>query len=276
MLVGSCLSWLGCCLPSLRDPDPAPATPDDAKWALCQNESPPGGWACQQPEVTFPTIECIMADLKTCGCIGSGPTVFYSMGASTVGTRTGFRDILSPRGVMFNDAMGERWWEIVGGNPKIERSRPDFNLVRQQARQNYLRNLFAIAMAQSSFGEVFLVTGGRISMNPQDPGPPGIFQNPIALPNIWRQMELLNLQRNLAITAITHVDMSNNFPRNTDWRQVDSNLYPLPDIDFGSPPAPINVRRDDPVDSCTIPSPTTTTITPSTALSTITAAPTPS
>ncbi|KAF3021007.1 hypothetical protein E8E14_010700 [Neopestalotiopsis sp. 37M] len=261
----------GGCFSSLRDPDSDPSTPDNDIWAVCQNESPPGGWACQQAEITFPTLECIKADLATCGLINSGSTVFYSMGATTVATRTGLRDKLSPRGIMFNDAMGQRWWQIVGGNPGVDGSRPDFNLVGQQARQDYLRNLFAIAMAQSSSGEVFLVTGSRTSAA-SDPGPPGIFQNPIQLPNIWRQMELPNLQRNPDITAITHVDMGKNFARNTDWRQGDGNLYPLPDIDFGSPPAPAKVRRDNATDSCPLPSATSTTPTSSTK-STITAAP---
>lgn len=245
----------GGCFSSLRDPDGDPGTANTQPWQLCKNETPQGGWACQQPSITFPTLECIKADLITCGLINTGPTVFYSMGATTIQTRTGLRDKLNPPGIMFNDAMGFNWWEIMGGSDKIEGSRPDFNLNGQQARQDYLRNLLAIAMAQVSTGEVFLVTKSRTS-EAQDPGPPGIFQNPITLPNIWRQMELPNLQRNPAITAITHVAVDDNFSRVTDWRQGDGNLYPLPDIDMSGPPAPAKVRRADPTDACPLPTAT--------------------
>ncbi|KAI0859732.1 hypothetical protein F4860DRAFT_525747 [Xylaria cubensis] len=236
----------GGCFSSVRDPDGDPTIPNNDKWAECKNPvPPPGGWACTNRNLAFPDLECIIAELKACGDIGAGATIFYSMGATTVEVRQGFRDQLSPKGIMFNDALGSQWWKA------LQKERPDFNLVGQQARQDYLRNLFAIAMAQASSGEVFLATKSRVS-EADIPGDPGIFQNPTRLPNIWRQMELPNLQRNAAITAITHVDVSNNYQRTIDWRQGDGNIFPLPDIDPNNPPAVVK-RQDAVTDSCPLP-----------------------
>ncbi|KAI0185817.1 hypothetical protein EV127DRAFT_411837 [Xylaria flabelliformis] len=236
----------GGCFSSVRDPDGDPTIPNNDKWAECKNPVPStGGWACTNRNLAFPDLECIIADLKACGNIGAGATIFYSMGATTVEVRQGFRDQLNPKGIMFNDALGSQWWKA------LQKERPDFNLVGQQARQDYLRNLFAIAMAQASSGEVFLATKSRVS-EADIPGDPGIFQSPTKFPNIWRQMELPNLQRNAAITAITHVNVSNNYQRTTDWRQGDGNIFPLPDIDPNNPPAVVK-RQDTVTDSCPLP-----------------------
>ena len=63
-------------------------------------------WACEAEDLIFPTVECILADMKTCGNVGEN-TVFYSFGANTVQARTGLRDGLTPKGTMFNDALDE-------------------------------------------------------------------------------------------------------------------------------------------------------------------------
>ncbi|KAI0196348.1 hypothetical protein F4808DRAFT_452731 [Astrocystis sublimbata] len=236
----------GGCLSALRDPDADPAIPNSDKWDECRNPVPPGGWACTKKNLAFPNVDCIIADLKACGNIGTGPTVFYSMGARTFQARQGLRDQLDPKGVMFNDALGFQWWE------NLNKKRRDFNLVGQPERQGYLRNLFAIAMAQVSSGEVFLATASRIS-KADPPGEPGIFQNPKELPNIWREFELPTLQRNPAITAITHVDIENNYQKTTDWRRGDSNIFPLPNIDTNNPPSLVRRQNDTSGDSCPFP-----------------------
>ncbi|KAJ8123626.1 hypothetical protein ONZ43_g473 [Nemania bipapillata] len=255
----------GGCLSSIRDPDSDSDTPDNDVWVNCLNPEPEGGWACTQPGLSFPNLECIKADIMSCGVLGRGPTVFYSMGARTFQARQGLRDKLTPPGVMFNDVLGSQWWEPV-------MARLDFHL-EQQDRQDYFRNLFAIAMAQLSFGEVYLATKSRISeANP--PGDPGIFQNPLTLPNIWRQMELPNLMRNPAITSITHVAIDNNYQQTVDWRQGDDpNRFPLPDIDPNNPP-PVAMRRRD-VEACPFPPFSSGTPTPTSLLQTTLSTPVP-
>ncbi|KAI1119752.1 hypothetical protein F5Y10DRAFT_291151 [Nemania abortiva] len=255
----------GGCISSIRDPDSDSDTPDNENWADCLNPEPEGGWACNKPELSFPNLECIKADLMSCGILGRGPTVFYSMGATTVEVRQGLRDQLTPKGVMFNDAMGRQWWEPIG-------ARTDFHL-EQPERQAYFRNLFAIAMAQLSFGEVFLATRSRIS-KAEPPGDPGIFQNPITFPNIWREMELPTLMRNTDITAITHVDIENDYQRTTDWRQGDDpERFPLPDVDPNNPP-PIVMRRRD-VEACPFPPFPSDTPTPTSSPETTLSTPAP-
>jgi hypothetical protein len=180
------------------------------------------------------------------------------MGATTVQTRTGFAEVQTPPGVMFNDALGDSWWEPVIFARSVELGLDGSH----QDRTDYFRNIFAIAMAQASTGEVFFVTASRTG-DAKPPGNPGIFQNPILPPNIWRQMELPNLQRNTAITAITNVVVGENFRRYTDWRQGDGNLFQLPSIDPSNPP-PMNPvkKRDVSGAACSIQTSTITKATP--------------
>lgn len=232
---------MGGCLSILRDPDGDPTSPDTGKvpGRPCRNDPiPPNAWQCLP--LPFPTVECIVEDLKICGNIGPGLSVFYSMGASTVQTRTGFADVQNPPGVMFNDALGDSWWDPVIFARSVELGLDGSH----KDRTEYFRNIFAIAMAQASAGEVFFVTKSRTG-DAIPPGDPGIFQNPFTLPNIWRQMELPNLQRNRAITAITNVVVEENFRRYTDWRQGDGNLFQLPSLDPSNPPPMNPVKKRD-------------------------------
>ncbi|KAI1405230.1 hypothetical protein F4819DRAFT_444509 [Hypoxylon fuscum] len=225
--------WAGNCNSCIQDPDGSQDVPDPGPWRECKNPVPHLGWHCSDKALDFPTVDCLIADMKACGNLGAGPTIFYSMGATTVQVREGFRDKLNPKGVMFNDALGQKYWDTV------IYARPEFGINENQARQAFFRDIFAIAMAKASQGEVFLVTATRKGdANP--PGDPGIFQNPLTLPNIWRQMELPNLQRNPAITKITNVVVEENFKRTTDWKHGDGKIFPLDPIDVHHPPLSIN------------------------------------
>ncbi|PVH70902.1 hypothetical protein DL98DRAFT_540457 [Cadophora sp. DSE1049] len=207
------ISYAGPCFSSIRDPDSdddTGTTPITSPWATCKNPRPAAGWACGDKALTFPTVDCILSDIRTCGNIGSGPTVFYSFGATTVEVRTGFRDKLTPPGVMFNDALGEEWWsEVIAG-------RPEFGISGTGARADYFRNTFAVAMAKASVNEVFIVVRSRTS-EAIPPGLPGAYQNPIMSPNIWRDFEFPTLQANDDVMKVTSVDISNNYAQTTDW-----------------------------------------------------------
>ncbi|KAI6092235.1 hypothetical protein F4821DRAFT_225183 [Hypoxylon rubiginosum] len=236
VLLGSALPtvWAGGCFSSIRDPDGIPTEPNTDPWRECKNPEPPLGWHCADKALDFPTVACLVADIKACGNIGDGPTIFYSMGATTVQVREGFRDKLKPQGVMFNDALGQSWWD------KVINGRQEFHINGNQARQDFFRNLFAIAMAQASSGEAFLVTKTREGAG----GKPGIFQEPNAYPNIWRQMELPTLQKNPAITKITNVVVDLKFAKTTDWVKGQNNdIVAGPDIDIHHPP-PASIMRD--------------------------------
>lgn len=226
----------GGCLSAIRDPDAPADQPITDPWAKCPNDPPPAGWACLGDNIRFPTLDCIRADIVSCGNIGSGPTVFYSFGVATQEVRENVRDKLDPRGMMFNDALDSSWWDGVTNTER-------FGLADNQARQAYLRNIYAAAMAQASAGEVFLVTASRTSAA-TDPEQPGIFQNPLnPNDNIWREFELPNLQRNDQIDAITNVAKDEDWAKTTDWRRGDDNVFPLPDIDPNNPPAKRKIRR---------------------------------
>ena len=54
-----------------EDAQPIPAGPTEAE-KKCLNGPPQGGlWACEDPNIDFPTIECLTADIKTCGIINA-------------------------------------------------------------------------------------------------------------------------------------------------------------------------------------------------------------
>jgi hypothetical protein len=198
------------------------------------------------------------------------------MGASTVDVRYNFADKLDPPGVMFNEALGDTWWKTVVTERSVELGLAGGS----PARNTYLRDLFSVAMAQASEGEVFFATATRTGdADPPGNMVPGIFQKPKRPPNIWTDMELPNLLRNHAITAITNVVVAENYQRYTDWRQGDGDHgIPLPDIDPVNPPPRNNNKRDAPPatdSSCDFSLPTTTVpTTTSTTPSTITAVPT--
>lgn len=216
----------GQCLSLCRDPDdcpPAAPEPDETPpiWQTCPSGPADGTkWACQADDIDFPTVDCLVADMRTCGLIGQGgrPTVFYSFGATTVQARTQFRDTLTPKGVMFNDAIDENYWNTV---LNVQKFHMDI-----QARMTVLVARYAEAMATVSTGEVFFVVknfngdgGGQGAYQMPLPGNPG--------PNVWRAYEFPTLQRNSGVTRVTSVDLSNGLARSVDW-QPNQGLEELP------------------------------------------------
>ena len=104
---GACLSI---CQQNSDDPTPCPPArpipmPQNPLSSVCRNRLPEGEkWACEDEAIVFPTVECILADMKTCNNIGQN-TVFYSFGVRANDVRINVRDKLSPKGVMFFDAL---------------------------------------------------------------------------------------------------------------------------------------------------------------------------
>lgn len=104
-------TFAGQCLSICPDPQDCPEGPPNPGeplplWQSCPNGPAPGAqWACQDPSLDFPTVDCLAADMRTCGLVGQGgrSTVFYSFGSTTSLTRP-VRDSLNPRGVMWNEA----------------------------------------------------------------------------------------------------------------------------------------------------------------------------
>ncbi|KAI4175505.1 MAG: hypothetical protein LQ343_001705 [Gyalolechia ehrenbergii] len=215
----------GPCLSVWRDPDNCPqkaAQPSETPpiWQTCPSGPANGAqWACQASDIDFPTVACLVADMKTCGLIGAGGrnTVFYSFGAPTAQARTKFRDTLSPKGVMFNDALDADYWNKV------------VNLTRfhmdQSTRKPVLVARYAEAMATASTGEVFVV----VQKYNGDRGGKGAYQLPTDTtnPNMWRAYVFPTLQRNSAVTSVTSVDLSDNLNRHVDW-QPNNNDPELP------------------------------------------------
>ena len=225
----------GSCLSICRDPDdcpPAPAPFDE--WQSCPSRPANGAlWACQASDIDFPTVECLTADMRTCGLIGQDgrTTVFYSFAATTPQARTLVRDTLQPKGVMFNDALDGDYWNSVLSVPKFH--------MDDSRRSAVLIARYAEAMATVSTGEVFVVVknynGGG--------GGQGAYQLPLpgtTDPNVWRTYEFPTLQRNAAITQVTSIDVTNNLARHVDWQpnQGDEELPASGAGDLPVPPPP--------------------------------------
>lgn len=90
------------------NPPPPPGVLPGAKWRQC-NARPPKGqkWACEDDGLDFPTVDCLVQDIKTCDLLNKdgASTIFYSFGVATKEARPKVRDKLDPHGVMFNDGL---------------------------------------------------------------------------------------------------------------------------------------------------------------------------
>ena len=75
---------------------------------VCRKSPPSNGkWACEDPNIIFPTVDCILADMKLCGYLGKN-SVFKSFGAEVPEISATFLDKLTPRGVVFNEALDDK------------------------------------------------------------------------------------------------------------------------------------------------------------------------
>ena len=206
----------GQCLSICRDPNdcpPSAAQPSESPpiWQKCPSRPANGAqWACQASNIDFPTVACLIADMRTCGLIGQGSrsTVFYSFGATSVEARTRFRDTLDPKGVMFNDALDLDYWNWVVNVANLHMDNP-------VTRAVFVAR-YAEAMATVCTGEVFFV----VKKYNGDGGGQGAYQNPLPgyRPNVWRLYEFPTLQRNAAVTKVTSIDLSDNLKHHVDWQ----------------------------------------------------------
>jgi hypothetical protein len=207
---GSCFS------DQSEDAQPAPAGPTQAR-KTCPNGPPEGGlWACEDPRIDFPTVECLTADVKTCGIIGANnaQSVFYSFGVdqNNIGA---LRDRLTPPGNMYNDMLDDDYWN------RVMFGRRDTFRLEIPARLQVFIARSAEAYAAACSGEVLVYVGQRQGLS----GGMGAFQLPDPSkpgPNILRTYELPSLQRNSAVTRIVSVDVSNNFQHDVDWENGQS------------------------------------------------------
>lgn len=236
----------GQCLSICRDPEdcpPGPAQPSESPpiWQTCPSGPANGAqWACQASDVDFPTVACLTADMRTCGLIGQGgrSTVFYSFGVATVQARTQFRDTLDPKGVMFNDALDEDYWNSVVNVPKFH--------MDISARMSILVARYAEAMATVSTGEVFLVVKAYDGQG----GGQGAYQKPLPgdnTPNVWLLYEFPTLQRNAAVTKVTSLDLTDNLKRHVDWQRNSGDeelpASPASDLVVPAPPEGCAAKR---------------------------------
>jgi hypothetical protein len=155
----------------------------------------PKQWACLDPKIEFPTVECIVADLKACGTLDKNPLLLYSFGATTVEVRTKVRDTMDPRPVMFNDALPLDWDQKIMGEERFGLKQgkiadPDVN-----KRNDAFVQRFSAALAVAAKGDVMVVTRSRESKY----GGSGAYSKPNpadSKENVWRTYELPLAQRN--------------------------------------------------------------------------------
>ncbi|KAK5457174.1 hypothetical protein LTS15_004955 [Exophiala xenobiotica] len=71
-------------------------------------------WACQDPSIDFPTVECLTADIKTCGILGAdnAPSIFYSFGVDEEHINS-LRDQVTPLGNLYRDMLDDDYTKTV-------------------------------------------------------------------------------------------------------------------------------------------------------------------
>ena len=227
------------CLPSREKPCPAPAPqPGPAPASSWLNDCPkgiPDNWACLDPSIEFPTVECMVADLKACGTLENNRLLLYSFGASTVEVRTKLRDTLDPRPVTFNDALPRAWDKQVMEGERFgllqgKLADPDVN-----QRQDIIVQRYSAALAIAARGEVMVVTKSRISAN----GGSGAYSMPNpkdTKENVWRTYEFPLAQRNPDVTRVVSYALDED-PMNpvVDWERGKKGDL-LPEPSFPDPP----------------------------------------
>ncbi|KAI9884424.1 MAG: hypothetical protein M1823_003778 [Watsoniomyces obsoletus] len=178
----------------------------------CKTRNP--SWECLKADITFPTVECLKKDMRTCGIVGA-KTIFDSFGDRTDEV-TPFRD--QKEGVMFDDAMEDDWWRKMHENPTFQ--------LRDPSRQRAFIARFIEAMAEMSRGEVYLaVPGDIITIG-------GAYASPNNRKHtFWHDLWFPRLQRNPLVTRVTLVDITTKehnqqtFPQHEGWLPSDKR-YP--------------------------------------------------
>lgn len=224
-----------------ENPVPAPIGPIKPG-KICPNGPAEGGlWACEDPSIDFPTVECLTADIKTCGIVGlnNAPSIFYSFGVNgkIIGT---LRNQVTPLGNVYNDILdGDYWKRVFDGRVDIFR----LDII---TRANVMAARSMEAYAAAASGEVLVYVGQRVG----DSGL-GAFQLGLSgATNMFRTYELPTLQRNTAVTRIVSVDFSNNYQHDVDWENgqsppgLNNPLLPAsPARNKPVPPVPAGLRK---------------------------------
>lgn len=129
-----------------------PAPPYDTG-KPCRQPPPGKLWACQN--LDFPTVDCLVADITTCGVIGANnaPSIFYSFGVvqGQVGT---LRDQVVPEGNYYVNCYDDAYWTSVIS---------PMEATAGQGRTNALIARSAEAYAKVASGEILVFIEDRLS-----------------------------------------------------------------------------------------------------------------
>lgn len=208
---------------------------------------------CLKDHISFPTYDCIRKDLRACGLVGAN-SIFYSFGADYKDVKV-FKD--SKKGVVYNDAMGDEWWLLLGATPRFQ--------LAYQPRQDVLTARFSQAMASLTRGETFLALPADFMGHWTWRGAYTI-PNPDGKMNMWRSFEFPQLQRNPLVTKITLIDVTtkdsngkHTFPQRVGWLPDNEFKYPRINFNYGeakdlpvpgvpqqAPPKPATPKPADP------------------------------
>ncbi len=174
-------------LPGSRGPAPGPT------WAGCTvGPLPDNNGPVRTLPLDFPTVDCLVQDIKTCKVVGKEGTshVFYSFGTDTESARLNVRDKLNGKGTMFNDGLmsdGPKsggWAAKVLYNPLFDIGDPkrvvdpSKNSYRM-ARNNKFVARYSEARARACAGEVFFVYKDCQGGGGLNDGLGGIYQKPL-------------------------------------------------------------------------------------------------
>ena len=179
-------------------------------------------WACEDPQLTFPTVACLTRDVLTCGNVVGKSCVFYSFGAGGCAARDFAKTLVNGKGVTFHDALDTDYISEVLGVKKfhlIDATRNDQNLNR---RNIYVRKLAQAFASVCGNTQAFLLVkhyqgqGGGVGVYQTPWDPPT--KHPIDIQdNVWLNDEFPSLQNNNKIITVYSVDTSNDNRINPDW-----------------------------------------------------------
>lgn len=206
-------------------------------------------WACENPQLLFPTVACLTQDILTCGKVTKDKTcVFYSFGAQGSDAANYCSQDLEGVGIRFHEVLDDDYLKKVIGNPKfgLQQGKMPISLPTNDQNLNrkdiYVRKL-AQAFASVCQGEAFLMVlhyqgdGGGIGIyqNPRDPdGTPECDKKD----NVWQLDEFPSLTQG-RVRKISSVDISNNCRKEEDWVQgIGGKREPRPADAISLPPIP--------------------------------------
>lgn len=237
---------------------------DDQKYAeaylvakRCQNVPRNGArWACQDPDLAFPTVKCLKKDLVTCGLVRSSDPLFWSFGAHLNEIIDFTRQAPQKWYVSYDAILGVEWVDAVMSNPK-------FQGLHDSPRDNVFAARLGQAFASVCRGQAYLIVASRPGWgggalfqkrysNLRDygvggPYKPGALQYSFKAKtsnagykryNVWRDFEFPALQRNGRVANLTTVAADEGYKPVVDWRKGDAPSLKLVDADtLPVPPA---------------------------------------